>query len=165
VKRHAISFAVALAGTLVLAGACGQPAQPPVTPANQTTLDDGDPEPAPKPVVPPRVLVELVAAPGLTPGTGTVSGTLADQTGAYIVGVTVVASSPALQGSQTAITDEQGSFDISALPAGRYTITAYYVDLTFEHTAEVADGKITRMRVTNWDTSQQSGEIILIKGH
>ncbi|MBP6629073.1 MAG: TonB-dependent receptor [Kofleriaceae bacterium] len=62
--------------------------------------------------------------------TGAVQGTVKDEaTGEALIGVTVVASSTALQGTQTAITDENGSYKISNLPPGDYIITFYYADL------------------------------------
>src|SRR5437763_10624905 len=51
--------------------------------------------------------------------------------GASAVGATVVATSPALQGEQVVITDENGQYFITALPPGVYTLTVYYNDQTF----------------------------------
>ncbi|MCX5742410.1 MAG: carboxypeptidase-like regulatory domain-containing protein [Proteobacteria bacterium] len=51
--------------------------------------------------------------------------------GESLVGVTVIATSPSLP-TQTAITDEQGAFDLTGLPAARYLVAFYYADVTVE---------------------------------
>jgi hypothetical protein len=52
--------------------------------------------------------------------TGGINGTVVDNTGAILPGVTVTAMSPALMGVQTAITNEQGQYRFPALPIGTY---------------------------------------------
>ena len=52
------------------------------------------------------------------------------KTGEPLAGVTVVATSPALSQTQTAITDEKGYYKIADLPPGNYLVTFYYADLT-----------------------------------
>jgi hypothetical protein len=54
--------------------------------------------------------------------TGTIRGTVKDQQSLAVPGVTVTATSPALQGSRSVVTDGQGQFTINALPPGLYTI-------------------------------------------
>ena len=54
--------------------------------------------------------------------TGTIRGVVKDQQGLPTPGVTVTATSPALQGPRSVVTDEQGLYSIPALPAGRYTV-------------------------------------------
>jgi hypothetical protein len=57
-----------------------------------------------------------------------IEGSVTDESGAAMPGVTVVAASPALQGRQTSVvTDGQGRYRFQALPGGLY-------DLTFELT-------------------------------
>src|SRR5262249_26452233 len=51
-----------------------------------------------------------------------VFGTINDETGAALPGVTIAVSSPALQGTQTATTDGQGAYRIANLPPGIYRI-------------------------------------------
>jgi hypothetical protein len=51
-----------------------------------------------------------------------VFGTIVDETGAALPGVTIEVSSPALQGTQTATTDGQGAYRIANLPPGTYRI-------------------------------------------
>lgn len=53
--------------------------------------------------------------------TGTISGRVNSDAGA-LPGVTVTATSPALQGSRTAVTSENGDFILPLLPPGTYTI-------------------------------------------
>ena len=58
-------------------------------------------------------------------------GRVADKrTGEPLIGATVIASSAALAGEQTAITDGQGAYELTGLPAGTYQLTFYYNDLT-----------------------------------
>ncbi|MFT3697495.1 MAG: carboxypeptidase-like regulatory domain-containing protein [Kofleriaceae bacterium] len=73
---------------------------------------------------------EVAAQPPVVALHGIVGGTLKDWNGEPAVGATVVATSPALQGEQVVITDENGTYMISALPAGYYTLTVYYNDMT-----------------------------------
>jgi outer membrane receptor protein involved in Fe transport len=65
--------------------------------------------------------------------TGAIQGVVTDKkTGDAMPGVTVVATSPALSQTQTAITDEKGFYKISDLPPGDYLVTFYYADLSVE---------------------------------
>ena len=54
--------------------------------------------------------------------TGTISGRVNSDAGA-LPGVTVMATSPALQGSRSAVTSENGDFILPLLPPGTYTVT------------------------------------------
>ena len=51
---------------------------------------------------------------------GDVQGSVTDETGAALVGVSVTVTSPSLAGSRTVITDENGSFRVAAVPPGLY---------------------------------------------
>ena len=53
--------------------------------------------------------------------TGTLRGTAKDATDAVLPGVTVTATSDALQGSRNAVTDLNGNYDIIGLPPGHYS--------------------------------------------
>ncbi len=53
---------------------------------------------------------------------GSIQGTVTDDSGAALPGVSVTVSSPALQGTQTIVTEESGAFRIAALPAGVYKV-------------------------------------------
>ena len=54
--------------------------------------------------------------------TGTIRGTVKDQQGLAVPGTTITATSPALQGSRSVVSDGQGQFTINALPPGTYTV-------------------------------------------
>jgi Carboxypeptidase regulatory-like domain/TonB-dependent Receptor Plug Domain len=55
--------------------------------------------------------------------TGTITGTVQSADGLSLPGVTVTASSPALQGQRSATTDVNGVYFIKGLPAGTYAVT------------------------------------------
>lgn len=70
------------------------------------------------------VLVLALCAPGflLAQGvTGTLTGTVT-QDGAPLPGVAVTVSSPALQGTRSAVTNDSGAYYLGGLPAGEYTV-------------------------------------------
>ena len=72
--------------------------------------------------------------------TGRIIGTVKDPQGAVLPGATVTAASPALQGgSQTQVTDQDGSFRFLSLPVGRYTVK---VDLSGFRPFEQADVQV-----------------------
>lgn len=54
--------------------------------------------------------------------TGSINGTVADNTGAVLPGVTVTAESPAMLGVQTAVTDASGDYRFPSLPPGTYKL-------------------------------------------
>jgi hypothetical protein len=54
--------------------------------------------------------------------TGQVEGVVVDKDGAALPGVTVEATSQALQGARTVVTDEGGAFRLLFLPPGSYTV-------------------------------------------
>jgi outer membrane receptor protein involved in Fe transport len=57
--------------------------------------------------------------------TATLSGTVADQSGAVLPGVTVTVTGDAvLGGTRTAVTDENGAYRFPSLPPGTYTVSA-----------------------------------------
>src|SRR5450432_4480443 len=55
--------------------------------------------------------------------TGTIEGSVTDQNGGALPGVTVDLTSPNLQGTRTAVTGNDGGFRFVSLPPGRYTVT------------------------------------------
>src|SRR5215470_20089944 len=56
--------------------------------------------------------------------TGTVEGTITDQSGAPLPGVSVELSSPNLQGVRTAVTSADGRYRFPSVPPGAYKVTA-----------------------------------------
>lgn len=54
--------------------------------------------------------------------TGSINGTVQDNTGAILPGVTVTASGPAIMGVQSAVTNPQGQYRFPALPPGTYQL-------------------------------------------
>src|SRR6185503_17013691 len=63
--------------------------------------------------------VPLVLAQGTT---GSINGTVQDNTGAVLPGVTITASSPAIMGVQTGISNAQGQYRFPSLPPGTYQL-------------------------------------------
>ena len=55
--------------------------------------------------------------------TGTIRGTVQDQQGLPVPGVTVTATAPVLQGPRTTVSDGEGNYTLAALPAGQYQVT------------------------------------------
>jgi outer membrane receptor protein involved in Fe transport len=95
--------------------------------------------------------------------TGAMQGVVTDSaTGEAMPGVTVVATSPALQGTQTAITEGAGQYKITNLPPGIYIVTFYFADITVERkNVLVSVNKVTPVHV-KFDTSKAGGEKIEI---
>jgi len=54
--------------------------------------------------------------------TGTITGTVKDETGAVLPGVTVTLTSPDMLGTRTMVTTERGSYQFVSLPVGFYEI-------------------------------------------
>src|SRR5918996_5229060 len=54
--------------------------------------------------------------------TGSINGTVQDNTGAVLPGVTVTASGPAIMGVQSTVTNAQGQYRFPALPPGTYQV-------------------------------------------
>ena len=85
----------------------------------------------------PLIAIAVAAGPAhaQTSTAGAVRGQVKDDpTGTALGGVTVVATSPALQGSQSDITDGGGRYRLSNLPPGTYLVTFYYADLRIYRT-------------------------------
>jgi len=95
---------------------------------------------------------------------GTIIGQIVDQQSRQpVAGATVVATSPALTGTQTAITGEDGRYVIANLPPGRYTVTVYYADQTIQRSAVPVRARQTIRVALTIDTSRSAGELIEIK--
>ena len=94
--------------------------------------------------------------------TGAISGAVFDKkTGEALAGVTVVVTSPALQGNQTAISDEHGLYKLGELPPGDYTVMFYYADQTVEQKTKVQVAKVATV-TQKIDQTRAGGEVIQI---
>ena len=69
------------------------------------------------------LLLTAVSVFGQGVQTATLQGTVSDQSGSPLPGVTVTAKSPALMGERTAVTQSNGNYAMPGLPPGDYTIT------------------------------------------
>lgn len=75
------------------------------------------------PLVLALVLVSALPALAQGPTTGSINGTVSDNTGAVLPGVTVTSSGPAIMGVQTAVSNEQGQYRFPSLPPGTFKLT------------------------------------------
>jgi len=66
--------------------------------------------------------VIALATPALAQTTGSINGTVTDNTGAVLPGVTVTATSPSQMGAQTAISNAQGVYRFPAVVPGTYAV-------------------------------------------
>jgi hypothetical protein len=98
--------------------------------------------------------------------TGAVRGVIKDRaTGEPVVGATVVATSTALQGTQTNITDGDGSYYLPNLPPGTYTLTVYHLDAQFSRKNVLVQlGKAARVNISI-DLKADAGEVIEVEGN
>src|SRR6476660_8746086 len=85
------------------------------------------------------VLCQSSPASAQTTTTGRIVGTVGDQQGAAVPGVTVTATSPQLQGSRTSVTDSSGEFRFLTFPPGTYHIKA---ELSGFQTVERSDVQV-----------------------
>ncbi|HVV86452.1 MAG TPA: TonB-dependent receptor [Kofleriaceae bacterium] len=97
--------------------------------------------------------------------TGAVRGRIIDKkTKEPIIGATVVATGPALQGQQAEITDESGNYQIENLPPGNYVLTVYYNDAQFSRpnvTIELGKQAFVQVAI---DSQAAAGETIELTG-
>jgi hypothetical protein len=107
-------------------------------------------------------LLSATTAYAQTTTTGAVQGVVTDaQTGAPMLLVTVIATSPALQQQQSEFTDAEGQYFISSLPPGTYTMVFVSGDSQVKReNVVVSVGKVTKVVVK---INQQAGEVITIK--
>src|SRR5580765_349642 len=66
-----------------------------------------------------------VSTPAFSQGvqTGIIRGVVKDQQGLAVPGATITATSPALQGARTTISNAEGLYSLTALPPGEYLLT------------------------------------------
>ncbi|HUJ58079.1 MAG TPA: carboxypeptidase regulatory-like domain-containing protein [Kofleriaceae bacterium] len=102
-------------------------------------------------------------APPAKPAGATIAGAVTDaKTGAPLVGVTVVATSPA--GTASALSDERGGYALEGLAAGTYELTYYYGNVQVAHpgVAVAAGDHVTLPQKLKAETG---GEVIAVTGH
>ena len=68
------------------------------------------------------LLVAGVSTSGAGQGTGTISGTIEDEIGGVLPGVTVTATATGTGGARTTVSDGQGRYEFARVPAGRYEV-------------------------------------------
>ena len=73
------------------------------------------------------VLTLLVAAPSWAQSTGTLTGSVRDVQGATLPGANIKVSGSALSSPTRGVTNTDGAYTVSPLPAGTYEVTASYV--------------------------------------
>src|SRR4051812_1364837 len=81
--------------------------------------------------------------------TGTIRGTVKDQQGLALPGATITATSPALQGERTVVTDKDGTFLFRAVPPGTYNLKVEMGGMsTAQKSADVPLGGVAQLDVT-----------------
>jgi hypothetical protein len=110
------------------------------------------------------VTATAAAARAQSSTSGAIQGVVKDRaSNEPLAGVTVVATSAALQGAQTVATDDNGYFKISSLPPGTYTITFYYAEITVRRdNVEVGVQKVTP--VYQDIATEGAGQVIIVDG-
>jgi hypothetical protein len=81
--------------------------------------------------------------------TGTIRGTVKDQQGLALPGATITATSPALQGERTVVTDADGTYLFRSIPPGTYNLKVEMSGMVpAQKTADVPLGGVTQLDVT-----------------
>src|SRR5262249_20908846 len=107
------------------------------------------------------VALAASAASAQTPTSGGIRGRVIDESGQPMLLVTVVASSPSLQGTQSEFTDADGYYRLNDLPIGNYSLLFIYGTSEVKRgNVEVGLGKLT---VVNATMSAQPIEVLTVK--
>ena len=109
-------------------------------------------------------LVHPTTARAQSATTGAVQGVVTDKkTGEPMAGVTVVVNSTVLNQTQTAITDDKGTYKVNDLPPGDYKVTFYFADLSIEQdNVHVGINKVSAV-YQKIDQTQAGGETIHVQ--
>ncbi len=95
--------------------------------------------------------------------TATLTGTIQDQNGAVVPGVTVTVVNDGTSNTRTSITNDDGSFTVSLLPPGRYTVTArrdgFAAIQVQDVVLNVADNKSLSMQLKVGDASAPTVDV------
>ncbi|MCP4444339.1 MAG: TonB-dependent receptor [Myxococcales bacterium] len=114
----------------------------------------------------------VVAAPAIAPvavhaqdsTTGAISGTVKDKaTGELLPGVTIVITSVERKNDYNAMTGSGGSFKVSSLPPGDYSVLLIYGDTKSKMNVRVNIGKSQQL-YPKLDLSRLGGETVTIRG-
>jgi len=112
------------------------------------------------------VLVALIAEPpahAQSSTTGAIQGQITDaNTAEPLAGVTVVATSPVLQGAQTVFSGDSGFYKIGELPPGNYLVTFYYLRITLERSNVKVDVNKTTPVFQRLELDRAGGEVVKI---
>ncbi|MBV8761480.1 MAG: carboxypeptidase regulatory-like domain-containing protein [Deltaproteobacteria bacterium] len=93
-------------------------------------------------------------------GAGIIGRVTDSKSGQPLPGVTVIATSPSLKQTQTAITDDAGDYRIGGLSPGNYLVTFYYADVTLERSGiKLENGRVANV-TQKLDQSKAGGEVI-----
>lgn len=90
--------------------------------------------------------------------TGSIEGTVVDQTGAVVPGATVNVTSPNLISAQSATTDDSGRFRVLSLPPGRYLVTVEAAGKGFAK-FERKEVEVNLSKTTSLDISLSTGQV------
>lgn len=90
--------------------------------------------------------------------TGSIEGTVVDQTGASVPGATVNVSGSNLISAQSATTDDSGHFRILSLPPGRYLVTVEATGKGFAK-FESKDVEVSLSKTTSLEVSLTPGQV------
>lgn len=97
--------------------------------------------------------------------TGAIRGAVKDKkTGEPIPGVTIIATSASMPGNQTAITDESGSYLLTTLTPGTYTVSFFYGESQVNATGVVVNANQSTNLYQKID-QENTGEVIEVKSH
>ncbi len=116
-----------------------------------------------------RFLCLLLAAlaaltsPLLAQTTGGILGRVTDEQGGVLPGVTVEARSPSLQGTRVAVTDETGTYHLTLLPPGTYSVTVALEGFGKERQEGIAVG-LDRETTLNVTLAPSAAEEITVTG-
>ena len=65
----------------------------------------------------------LVSSPALAQDAASITGSVSDETGGFLPGVTIDVQGPSILAPRTAVTDSAGVYTVTNLPSGTYTVT------------------------------------------
>jgi hypothetical protein len=94
--------------------------------------------------------IVLLASPAFAQTTGLIEGTVFDNEGKALPGVTLELTSPAMQGTRVAISDNYGKFRFPAIPPGEYTmmVTLSGFGTVRQEDVDVGLDKTVTLRIT-----------------